>query len=137
MSRKDLMELILPRFPIELRQITDGTSKTLLMAEKYLRTDLYGDSGTEISVNSCADNNSPYQGYDWDVIRWAQASRWRAIRATARYLYIRPVHVALRRAPLRSVSGRPLRRLGACDLLRHRSSRNGNVGVASRRWKDI
>jgi hypothetical protein len=21
----------------------------------------------------CIDNNSPYQGYDWDVIRWANA----------------------------------------------------------------
>jgi type II secretory pathway pseudopilin PulG len=67
---------VLPRYPVELRQITDGTSKTLMLAEKYLRTDLYGDSGGEFSVNTCADNNSPYQGYDWDVIRWAEARRW-------------------------------------------------------------
>lgn len=68
---------ILPRLPLELRQITDGTSKTLLIAEKYLRTDLYGDSGREFTLNTCADNNSPYQGYDWDVIRWSHAARWR------------------------------------------------------------
>jgi prepilin-type N-terminal cleavage/methylation domain-containing protein len=60
--------VILPRFPLELRQITDGTSTTIVCAEKYLRTDLYGDGGT--SIDSCADNNSMYQGYDWDVMRW-------------------------------------------------------------------
>jgi len=61
-----------PRLPVELKQISDGTSKTLLVAEKYLRYDLYGDS-LDVSVNTCADNNSMYQGYDWDVIRWANA----------------------------------------------------------------
>jgi hypothetical protein len=67
---------VLPRLPLELRQITDGTSKTLLVAEKHLRRDLYGDTGREHTLNTCADNNSPYQGYDWDVIRWAKASAW-------------------------------------------------------------
>jgi prepilin-type N-terminal cleavage/methylation domain-containing protein len=62
-----------PRLPVELKQISDGTSKTLLAAEKYLRYDLYGDLGGEFKVNSCADNNSLYQGYDWDVIRWVNA----------------------------------------------------------------
>jgi hypothetical protein len=31
--------------------------------------DLYDAPG----VNTCSDNNSPYQGYDWDVIRWANS----------------------------------------------------------------
>jgi len=52
---------VVPRLPVELRQIEDGTSNTVLVAEKYLNY-----QGTGI----CADNNSLFQGYDWDVIRW-------------------------------------------------------------------
>lgn len=52
---------VVPRFPIELRQVEDGTSNTVLVAEKYFTQDGEG---------SCADNNSMYQGYDWDVMRW-------------------------------------------------------------------
>jgi len=52
---------VIPRFPIELRQIEDGTSNTVLVAEKYFTSDGEG---------RCSDNNSMYQGYDWDVIRW-------------------------------------------------------------------
>jgi prepilin-type N-terminal cleavage/methylation domain-containing protein len=61
--------VVVPRFPIAIRQITDGVSKTMLCAEKHLRVDLYGDS-PNLKVDSCADNNSLYQGYDWDVVRW-------------------------------------------------------------------
>jgi prepilin-type N-terminal cleavage/methylation domain-containing protein len=59
--------VVLPRFPVKLKQITDGASNTLLVAEKFLRPDLYTDA---TAGDSCADNNSLYQGYDWDVIRW-------------------------------------------------------------------
>jgi hypothetical protein len=58
--------VVLPRFPVKLKEITDGTSNTVLAAEKFLRPDLYIDADTA----ACADNNSLYQGYDWDVIRW-------------------------------------------------------------------
>jgi prepilin-type N-terminal cleavage/methylation domain-containing protein len=68
-SRFGMDGVVVPRFPIEARQITDGASKTIVCAEKYLRFDLYGDSGRS-SIDTCADNNSLYQGYDWDVIRW-------------------------------------------------------------------
>lgn len=64
-----------PRFPVTMRQVTDGMSKTALIAEKYLRYDLYGNSSSE--VNTCADNNSPYQGYDWDTIRWVHSASGR------------------------------------------------------------
>jgi prepilin-type N-terminal cleavage/methylation domain-containing protein len=60
---------VVPRFPVELRQFPDGTSKTMLVGEKFLRWDFY-DSDAAVTINSCADNNSVYQGYDWDVIRW-------------------------------------------------------------------
>lgn len=65
--------IFLPRLTVGLQQITDGTSKTALVAEKYLRFDLYG-LDANFSVNSCADNNSLYQGYDWDVIRWVNSA---------------------------------------------------------------
>lgn len=61
--------VVRPRLPIRIKHITDGTSKTILVGEKYLHKELYDATG----VNTCADNNSPYQGYDWDVIRWANS----------------------------------------------------------------
>ncbi|QDU56956.1 DUF1559 family PulG-like putative transporter [Aeoliella mucimassa] len=64
-----------PRFPLELRQLDRGTSNTMLAAEKYLSPTFYAEESRE---NSCSDNNSLYQGYDWDVIRWT--------RSEARYL---------------------------------------------------
>ena len=66
---------VVPRLPVELKQITDGTSNTLFVAEKFLYVNYYGDTGDEYKQNSCADNNSAYQGYDWDVIRWARSDR--------------------------------------------------------------
>lgn len=59
-----------PRFPIKLRMITKGTTNTLLVAEKYLSPTFYAAESKE---NSCSDNNSAYQGYDWDVIRWVRS----------------------------------------------------------------
>jgi hypothetical protein len=58
--------VVVPRFPIELQQISDGTSKTMLLGEKYLALPYHENAG----VNVCVDNNSAFQGYDWDVIRW-------------------------------------------------------------------
>ena len=62
--------IVLPRFPVEFRQVTDGTSKTLMVAEKFLSPRYYGDTGGGYTSNSCIDNDSVYQGYDWDVVRW-------------------------------------------------------------------
>ena len=42
----------------------DGTSRTIFCGEKYMNPKHY-NVGT-----SCSDNNSAYQGYDWDVNRW-------------------------------------------------------------------
>ena len=47
---RDINGVILPRKPIEIRRIPDGLSKTLFVAEKFLRPDLYnpGVSGATI-----------------------------------------------------------------------------------------
>jgi prepilin-type N-terminal cleavage/methylation domain-containing protein/prepilin-type processing-associated H-X9-DG protein len=63
--------IVRPRLPIEISQITDGTSKTLLAGEKFMY--IGHRSGDRIDVDSCSDNNSLYQGFDWDVIRWANS----------------------------------------------------------------
>jgi hypothetical protein len=52
---------------IKLKQITDGTSKTYMVGEKFLDTDAYDSDG---SING-GDNHSYFQGFDWDVNRWA------------------------------------------------------------------
>jgi prepilin-type N-terminal cleavage/methylation domain-containing protein/prepilin-type processing-associated H-X9-DG protein len=49
---------------VKLRQIIDGTSKTLLVGEKFLAADRY-DTGTDY-----ADNGSAMNGNDWDTVRW-------------------------------------------------------------------
>lgn len=61
---------IVPRFGIKLRKIVDGTSKTMLAAERYLHVSYHDPSH---GANVPSDNNSMYQGYDWDVVRWSSA----------------------------------------------------------------
>lgn len=51
---------------INAAHVRDGLSGTLLAAEKYVSPDLYLTSGG-------ADNNSCFQGNDWDVNRWARS----------------------------------------------------------------
>jgi prepilin-type N-terminal cleavage/methylation domain-containing protein len=52
---------------IKLKYISDGTSKTYMVGEKYLHQDAYDCDGTK----NGGDNHSYFQGYDWDVNRWA------------------------------------------------------------------
>jgi type II secretory pathway pseudopilin PulG len=49
------------------QQVTDGLSNTIFAAEKYLSTDMYENGRHD------ADNNSMYEGYDWDTVRWGGA----------------------------------------------------------------
>lgn len=58
--------VIVSRWPVALREIVDGTSNTMLIAERYLPVSMY-DHRANIPV----DNNSMYQGYDWDTVRWS------------------------------------------------------------------
>lgn len=62
---------IRPRLPVKISQVTDGTSKTLLAAEKYMFVGFYASDA--VDKDGCSDNNALYQGFDWDVIRWANA----------------------------------------------------------------
>jgi prepilin-type N-terminal cleavage/methylation domain-containing protein len=52
---------------MKLKYITDGTSKTYMVGEKHLDPDFYDSDGN----NNGGDNHSYFQGYDWDVNRWA------------------------------------------------------------------
>lgn len=61
---------IVPRWPIELRKIIDGTAHTMLISESYLYVD-YHDANHGANLPSA--NNSMYQGYDWDTVRWASS----------------------------------------------------------------
>jgi prepilin-type N-terminal cleavage/methylation domain-containing protein/prepilin-type processing-associated H-X9-DG protein len=53
---------------ITIRQIPDGLSKTYLAGEKQMQPHCYDGM---MAVNCQADDQSMYQGYDWDTSRWA------------------------------------------------------------------
>jgi prepilin-type N-terminal cleavage/methylation domain-containing protein len=48
--------------PISYAEISDGTSQTFLLGEKYVRTDLYGGGGV-------SDDHGWSEGWDTDVVR--------------------------------------------------------------------
>jgi prepilin-type N-terminal cleavage/methylation domain-containing protein len=54
---------------MHLKEITDGTSHTMLVSEKYVEADKY-ELGTDPGDNQCM-----YSGWDWDVNRWGGGSR--------------------------------------------------------------
>jgi prepilin-type N-terminal cleavage/methylation domain-containing protein len=49
---------------VRVRDIVDGTSKTIFAGEKNLDPRYYDTGG------GAADNNSLWQGHDWDILRW-------------------------------------------------------------------
>jgi hypothetical protein len=53
---------------VKLSQIVDGMSKTYMVGEKYMNADAYDDPDGNLDGG---DNHSYYQGFDWDVNRWA------------------------------------------------------------------
>lgn len=65
---------------VKIGQIIDGTSKTILIAEKYMNPLEYATGA------SCVDNNSNSQGYDWDVNRWFPRLISSATAATPEFL---------------------------------------------------
>jgi prepilin-type N-terminal cleavage/methylation domain-containing protein/prepilin-type processing-associated H-X9-DG protein len=60
----------------KISQITDGTSKTILAGEKCLQPRFYetGYGDPPDWKGDDGDNNSMYQGYDWDTTRFAGTS---------------------------------------------------------------
>jgi prepilin-type N-terminal cleavage/methylation domain-containing protein/prepilin-type processing-associated H-X9-DG protein len=62
---------------VAIKQITDGTSKTILVGEKCIQPRFYmtgyGDPPDWLKAND-GDNNSMYQGYDWDTTRFPSGS---------------------------------------------------------------
>jgi hypothetical protein len=52
------------RTEIQNAHVRDGATNTLLIAEKYLNPNYY------FTGNSCVDNNTTFQGNDWDTNRW-------------------------------------------------------------------
>lgn len=60
------------RSQVKLSMITDGTSSTYLVGEKYLSTDQYESSALAFSFQfGYDDNQGIYVGYDWDMNRVA------------------------------------------------------------------
>jgi len=62
------------RSEIQAAHILDGLTHTIFAAEKYMNPDYY------FTGNCCADNNSAYQGNDWDLNRWTGKSEGRRPR---------------------------------------------------------
>jgi prepilin-type N-terminal cleavage/methylation domain-containing protein len=54
---------------IKFKEIVDGTTKVYMVGEKYVNADKY-DAPSEEGGDG-GDNHSCYQGFDWDVNRWA------------------------------------------------------------------
>jgi prepilin-type N-terminal cleavage/methylation domain-containing protein len=49
--------------PINFKNITDGTSSTIAVGEKWM-------GRSEFDKHTCSDNEGWSSGWDWDIIRW-------------------------------------------------------------------
>jgi prepilin-type processing-associated H-X9-DG protein len=59
------------RSQLKLSRITDGTSKTYLVGEKYMDANTYDTSGLADDTFTYGDNQSAYTGNEWDNQRVA------------------------------------------------------------------
>ncbi len=53
------------RSTVQPAHVIDGLSNTFAVGEKYLQPELY------LLGNAAADNDTLYEGHDWDILRWA------------------------------------------------------------------
>jgi prepilin-type N-terminal cleavage/methylation domain-containing protein len=67
-SRGELVQGTSP--PVKPGQISDGTSNTLLVSEKLVRSDLYAGNLTETGASSWSDDRGWSDGWDPDTIRF-------------------------------------------------------------------
>ena len=65
------------RSEIKLSQITDGTTNTYLVGEKYIRPTCYDGSSnsSDLVAFTWGDNQSAYVGFEWDNHRVAYNPR--------------------------------------------------------------
>ncbi|MCA9100399.1 MAG: DUF1559 domain-containing protein [Planctomycetales bacterium] len=63
-DEKTASGVIYGRSEVGIRKITDGTSNTYLIAEKYLNSDNYK------SGEDSGDNEGMYMGFNEDIVRW-------------------------------------------------------------------
>ncbi|TWT77749.1 Type II secretion system protein G precursor [Posidoniimonas polymericola] len=59
------------RSEVKMRQVSDGTSNTYLIGEKYVPTDAHDGNTTVTNNGRYGDNQSMYCGYEWDNQRVA------------------------------------------------------------------
>jgi prepilin-type N-terminal cleavage/methylation domain-containing protein len=111
---------------IELQQISDGTTNTYMVGEKYMDASEYESDGT---VDG-GDNHSYYQGFDWDTHRFATVN-WPPLPDTpkfANYQGFGSAHPAVWHAVLCDGSVRALS--FELDITTHRRLANRGDGNA-------
>jgi prepilin-type N-terminal cleavage/methylation domain-containing protein len=59
-----------PGAEIHMKHISDGSGSTYMVGEKYVNASQY-DSPSVDGGGDGGDNHSIYQGFDWDINRWA------------------------------------------------------------------
>ena len=64
--RNDVPQSVAP--PVRIAQITDGTSKTFMIGEKFVRADLYDGFAPDGGTND-ADDKGWSDGWDYDTVR--------------------------------------------------------------------
>ncbi len=65
---KDMPGVLFAMSQIPLRKITDGTTKTYLIGEKFVQPKYY--DGINVDANDQGDDSSMYIGHDYDNLRW-------------------------------------------------------------------
>jgi prepilin-type N-terminal cleavage/methylation domain-containing protein len=72
--------IVTARLGAKLRQVTDGTSNTIMAGEKYVPVEFYetitleNKTGGSAADDNPGDNSAIYQGYDQDTVRWPNGS---------------------------------------------------------------